>query len=118
MPPKLPPLSQTEAATVELSLSGLSLWEHRFNRYRETLDQRGVLDSMALVVCPDGQVVQTAGMLVIKQAPPTAKGVRFLTLEDERGFINIILYPKVYETYRQVIRNHPFLLVGGRAVKW
>ena len=67
----------------------------------------------ALQKVDDGQSVRVAGLLVVRQAPRTAKGVVFLTLEDETGFINVILYPQVYEQYRVVVRKHVFLLVKG-----
>jgi DNA polymerase III alpha subunit len=47
------------------------------------------------------------------QAPPTAKGVHFVTLEDETGFINIIFHPKTYERVRKIVRGSAILLVEG-----
>ena len=62
----------------------------------------------------DGQTVQVAGWVVIRQRPPTAKGHVFITLEDEEGLINLIVRPDVYERYRNVLRNAPLLWVEGR----
>jgi DNA-directed DNA polymerase III PolC len=58
-----------------------------------------------------------AGLLNVQQKPPTAKGVSFLTLEDENGFFNIVLAPKVYETYRLLLMQSTLLEVHGRLEK-
>lgn len=57
--------------------------------------------------------MQVAGLLVMHQAPPTAKGFHFITLEDEYGMMNVIVHPKVYVRYRRVIRTTSLLLVQG-----
>jgi error-prone DNA polymerase len=58
--------------------------------------------------------VRVAGRVVVRQQPPTAKGVVFITLEDEEGLVNLIVRPDVYERYRDALRNAPLLLVEGR----
>lgn len=113
-PVALPELSAAEAAGMEYAVTGLSLGAHPLTVYRERLRARGVLDSAALRAAADGQQVQVAGLLVVHQAPPTAKGHHFLTLEDEHGFINVILRPRVYARYRRVVRSTPLLLVSGQ----
>lgn len=57
--------------------------------------------------------MQVGGMVVVKQAPPTAKGFHFLMLEDEFGFINVIVRPKIYEQYCRLLRSTNLLLVQG-----
>lgn len=64
--------------------------------------------------CRDEQRVRVAGLLVMHQAPPTAKGFRLLTLEDEEGLVNIILKPQVYERYHAVVRGSGLLIIEGR----
>ena len=54
-----------------------------------------------------------AGLLVFHQAPPTAKGFHFLSLEDASGMMNVIVKPDVYISYRRVLREAPLLLVKG-----
>jgi error-prone DNA polymerase len=58
--------------------------------------------------------VRVAGLVVCRQAPRTAKGFLFLTLEDEHGLINIIVRPDVREPHRQTLRQTPVLLIDGR----
>ena len=50
---------------------------------------------------------------VVHQSPPTAKGMHFLTVEDEAGFINVVIPPQVYKRYRRVTRGTAFLVVQG-----
>jgi error-prone DNA polymerase len=77
------------------------------------LRARGFHASSALSRCAKGQTVHVAGLLVVHQAPPTAKGVHFLTLEDEFGFINVIVKLDLYRQARQIIRDQPLLHVIG-----
>jgi error-prone DNA polymerase len=107
----LPALTTAETAHMEFATTGLSTGLHPMAFYRETLDE--VLTSDALREQPQGARVWTAGLLVVHQAPPTAKGHRFLTLEDEYGFINIVVRPRIYVLYRRVIRGASILLVWG-----
>ena len=62
---------------------------------------------------PSGTQVRVAGLLVCRQAPPTAKGHAFLTLEDEGGLVNVILRPAVHQEYYTQIRTNYALVVDG-----
>jgi DNA polymerase III alpha subunit len=57
--------------------------------------------------------VRVAGLAVVHQAPPTAKGHHFITLEDEDGFVNIVVRPNVYPKFRTTLRTQPLLIVDG-----
>ncbi len=109
----LPELTPAEAMLAEQQIMGLSPGDHVMTLYRAALTSRGILGSRAVGLCEDGRPVRAAGLLVVHQSPPTAKGFHFLTLEDEDGMINVIIRPKVYERYREVIRGRSLLLVGG-----
>jgi error-prone DNA polymerase len=61
----------------------------------------------------NGRRLTVTGLVLIRQKPPTAKGVCFCTMEDEFGFIDIILWRKNFEKYREVFLNHCFITVGG-----
>ena len=112
-PVDLPPLDYLEMRGIEFHLLGMSLHEHPMEIYRNELAAQGILDSSALQYVPEKQVVRVAGINVVHQAPPTAKGFHFLTLEDKAGFINVIFRPSVYERYQQVVRRNPMLIVEG-----
>jgi len=110
----LPPMSHVETLTYEQSVLGMTVGEHPMERYRDWLDAHGVLDSAALAAYEHGQIVRVAGMNVMHQAPPTAKGYHFITIQDYRSeMINIIVRPKVYEKWRGVLRSSRLLIVEG-----
>ncbi len=110
---ELPALSAAEAMLAEQSVMGLSPGDHVMTFYRAQLRAKGILGSRELAACPSGRQVRAAGLLVVHQSPPTAKGFHFLTLEDEDGMLNVIVRPAVYERYRRVIRGAQILLVAG-----
>ncbi len=98
---------------LEYELMGLSLRDHLMTLYRDRLTARGVIGSRQLTDCLDGTAVTVAGQILVHQAPPTAKGHHFVTLEDEDGFINIVVRPDVYAEYRRVLRESPLVVVTG-----
>ena len=78
------------------------------------LRRRGILGSAELAAQPHGARVRVAGLLVVHQSPPTAKGFHFLTLEDEDGMMNVIVRPAVYDRHRRVIHGELLLLTDGK----
>jgi error-prone DNA polymerase len=113
-PLSLPPLSPGEAMLAEQSVLGLSPGDHIMTLYRAELHKHHILGSLEVTAVPDGQQVQVAGLLVVHQSPPTAKGFHFLTLEDEDGMMNVIVNPQVYGRYCSIIRTERLLLVRGQ----
>jgi error-prone DNA polymerase len=110
----LPDLSPLERISWEYELLGLNAGDHLLAVYRPRLRAHGILSSSDLAAHRDGELVWVAGLVVVRQRPPSAKGHVFLTLEDEEGLINLIVRPQVYERYRRMLRNAPLLLAGGR----
>ena len=109
----LPVLGEGERLSWEYELLGLAPGDHVMRLYRKSLRARGVLSSREITERQDGQPVRVAGLVVVRQRPPTAKGHVFITLEDEEGLVNLIIRPTVYERYKSTIRNAPVLLVEG-----
>ncbi len=109
----LPAFTPAEEMGAEYSVLGLSAGDHIMALYRSWLNEHGILDSKALERCADGQQVRVAGLDVMHQAPPTAKGHHFITLEDEEGMVNVIVRPAIYEEYRRVLRAAPLLIIEG-----
>jgi error-prone DNA polymerase len=105
----LPPLTQAEAQAAERAILGLSTGAHLMAFYRPWLTARGAHTSATVHECDDGQRVMVAGLCVVHQAPPTAKGFHFLTLEDEWGMVNVIISPGL------VVRDGK-QIAGGRAL--
>ena len=62
----------------------------------------------------DGRWLQTAGLVLVRQKPGTAKGVMFITLEDETGIANLVVWAKIFEKYRRVVLSASMLAVRGR----
>jgi error-prone DNA polymerase len=87
----LPALTRAEKLDAEYALLGLSAGDHPVALYRPQLAARGVLNSEELKTAKAGSVVRVAGLRVIFQSPPTAKGFRFITLEDELGMMSVII---------------------------
>jgi error-prone DNA polymerase len=111
----LPATSLGEHVVEDYAAIGLSLKAHPVAFFREALARRGVLTSAAhwderLA----GRRVTVAGLVLVRQRPGTAKGVIFLTLEDETGIVNVVVWPKVFEKNRRVVMTAQFLEVRGK----
>jgi error-prone DNA polymerase len=109
----LPPQSPAEAMLGEQEVQGLSTGDHVMVFYRRWMEERGIFGSERLAYCANGQRVRVAGLVVVHQAPPTAKGHHFITLEDEAGLINVIIRPRVHDRYRRVLHGPRLLLFEG-----
>ena len=62
----------------------------------------------------DRDLVEVAGLVIVRQRPETARGIVFVSLEDETGIANLVVMPDVYERCRPVVRGSPFLVARGR----
>ncbi len=111
----LPETTLGEHVVEDYAAIGLSLKAHPVAFFRRDLDRRGILTSAQhwderLA----GRRVTVAGLVLVRQRPGTAKGVIFLTLEDETGIVNIVVWPKMMEKHRRVVMTSRFLAVRGR----
>jgi len=87
---------------------------HPMEHLREKLRSEGVLDSRQLEKLRGGESIVTAGLVTIRQQPQSAKGTVFLLMEDEFGFINVIVSKKMVEKYSEVVKFSTFVAVKGR----
>jgi len=78
------------------------------------LDQRRTLKAERLSEIADGAIVETAGLVLVRQRPGTASGIIFATLEDETGIANIVIWRKVFEANRRVVLSSRLLAVKGQ----
>ena len=92
----------------------LSLKAHPVGFLRERLARAGAVPARAIDQVPDGRRVATAGVVLVRQRPGSAKGVVFLTLEDETGITNVVVWPKVFDRYRPLVMGARLLLIRGR----
>jgi error-prone DNA polymerase len=81
---------------------------------RADLRAAGALDSRELEQLNGGERIVTAGLVTIRQQPQSAKGTVFLLMEDEFGFINVIVSKKMVEKYAEVVKFSTFVVVQGR----
>jgi len=109
----LRPMSPHERMTADYVGTSLTIGPHPMTMRRHDLAMRGVQRAIDLPRGRTGQRVRTAGMVITRQRPGTAKGFVFLTLEDETGIINIIVRPNLFEAERMSIVGAPFLFVEG-----
>ncbi len=93
---------------------GLTLGRHPLALLRERLAARGVLGAAELRLLPAGALVRVAGLVLVRQRPGTASGVTFVTLEDETGIVNLIVWKAVAERWRRPLLDARLLVAEGR----
>jgi error-prone DNA polymerase len=94
--------------------TGLTLRRHPLCLLREKLRQRGVLQTQDLWEQPNGKWVRTAGLVITRQRPGSAGGVTFVTMEDETGYVNLIVWNRVAEEQRAALLESRLLEVQGQ----
>jgi error-prone DNA polymerase len=113
-PVTLPPMAPIKEVLADYGSSGLSLKQHPMSFLRPMLEERGVVPAKALAELPVDRMLKVAGIVLLRQRPGTAKGITFVTLEDETGMFNLIVRPEVWEKHHRVARSADVLLVHGR----
>jgi error-prone DNA polymerase len=111
--PELPEPTEWERMLADYRTTSLTVGIHPMELLRPHLTER-VLSSHDLCQAPDRSEVAVAGMAIARQRPSTANGVVFMLLEDERGQMNLIVPPPVYDRYRAIVRGEPLILARGR----
>ena len=111
---KLPPMPLGAHVVEDYRRLSLSLKAHPTSFMRARLSARGILRSDALPSVKSGERVTVAGLVLVRQRPGTAKGVIFMTLEDETGVANVIVWPKAFERLRAIVLGARFVAVTGK----
>jgi len=111
--PPLQPLGDWGELIADYRSTGIALGKHPMELMRPGLDP-ALLSSAELERAGDGSTVEVAGMVVARQRPGTAKGIVFMTLEDERGIVNAIVPKRVYERHRATVRAAVMVRARGR----
>jgi error-prone DNA polymerase len=106
-------MSTEERLNADYSGTGVTIGKHPLHYRRHELAARKVLTSAQLKEYRDGEYVRTAGCVIARQRPGTAKGFIFLSMEDETGIANVIITPDLYERERLVVTRSKFVLVEG-----
>ena len=110
----LPSMAIGEEVTHDYATLRLSLKTHPLALLREELAAAHVTPNERLIRTKDGTRVTVAGIALVRQRPGTASGVIFITLEDETGVANLVVWPKTFEKYRRVVMGARLIRVTGK----
>ncbi|MEX0678106.1 MAG: OB-fold nucleic acid binding domain-containing protein, partial [Pirellulales bacterium] len=113
-PVALPRLEIQEEVLADYRTAGLSLKAHPMQFVRARLDRLRVVPARGLATYSANRHVQVAGIVLVRQRPSTAKGITFVTLEDETGTANLIIRQDVWQRFYRVARTASAFLAGGR----
>ncbi len=106
-------MNSEERLVADYAGTGLTIGKHPMYYRRSELRRRNVLSAEELRTSKDGELVRTAGCVIARQRPGTAKGFIFLSMEDETGIANVIVTPDLYDRDRMLVTRSKFLLVEG-----
>ena len=113
-PVSLPVSSASEEVVHDYESIRLSLKDHPLTFLRDRLAKAGAIPSVRVATDPAGRRTAVGGVVLVRQRPGTAKGVCFITLEDETGVTNVVVWPSVFEQFRPVIMGSRMILVRGK----
>ena len=114
IPDELIPMSPLEEVYADYNTTGLSLKGHPISFARGELESKRCVTAAQLPDLRDGRHVRVAGLVLLRQRPGTAKGITFVTLEDETGPVNLVLFAAVWERFFKVARTSNAWLVDGK----
>jgi len=109
----LPPMPLGEEVVNDYRFLQLTLRKHPAAFLRPDLDRRRIILNEELRRRASGERVTVSGLIIIRQRPGTAKGVLFMTLEDETATANVIIWPKTFERFRPVVLGARYVAVTG-----
>lgn len=110
----LPFMTSAEHVVQDYASTGLSLKAHPVSFVREQLNMLHVIPNTSITERKNGDIIKVAGLITVRQRPGTAKGVLFITIEDETGFSNLVVWVKIFEKYRKEILQARLLMVEGK----
>jgi error-prone DNA polymerase len=110
----LPEMSLPEHVAHDYATTSLSLKAHPVSFVRDQLDSLRILSTAALASAKDGDVVKVAGLTLVRQRPGTASGICFITIEDETGCANLVVFQNLFDKYRKEILQSKLLMVEGK----
>lgn len=111
---ELPLMTPGEHVIRDYASTSLSLKAHPVSFVRRKLDELKVTPTSGLSAMKNGMFVKVCGLITVRQHPYTARGVLFITIEDETGFANLVVWEKTFEKYRKEILQSRLLMVTGK----
>ncbi|MEO7106076.1 MAG: OB-fold nucleic acid binding domain-containing protein, partial [Rhodoferax sp.] len=109
----LPAADEGEEVVFDYAALGLTLRSHPLALMRNALAKKRLLTALQMADMPHGRLVRACGLVTMRQRPQTAKGVVFITLEDETGSVNVIVWKSVREQFRHEVYRSRLLAVYG-----
>lgn len=113
-PTVIEPMTMAQTVQSDYATTGLSLTAHPIEFARQQLDQLRCRRATDLPNLRSGQYVRVAGLVLLRQRPETAKGVTFVTIEDETGAMNLVIFPKTWKRFFSVASTSQQWLVDGK----
>ncbi|MCG6156515.1 error-prone DNA polymerase [Rubinisphaera margarita] len=113
LPKALPGMAPLAEVVHDYRHTGLTLKRHPVSFIRSRLKQMKALPAAALETYPADRKVKVAGLILLRQRPGTAKGITFMTLEDETGITNLVVHPNTWERFRVTARTATAMMVRG-----
>ena len=110
----LPAAALSEEVVQDYQTIRLSLKAHPVQFLRDRLQAEGAVEARHVPGMADGRRIRFGGVVLVRQRPGSSKGVVFLTLEDETGIVNAVVWPKVFDAFRPVVMGARMLLIEGR----
>ncbi|WP_265502009.1 error-prone DNA polymerase [Paracoccus beibuensis] len=110
----LRPMPAGREVVEDYSRTGLSLRRHPVAFLRDGLARRRMRSCADAMSAPGGRWLEAAGLVLVRQRPGSAKGVMFITIEDETGIANLVVWPKVFEAHRRIVLGAGMIGVAGR----
>jgi error-prone DNA polymerase len=111
---QLPLMTAGEHVVQDIASTSLSLKAHPVSFVRYELSQLGAVPTVHLKQLKNGDPVKVAGMITVRQRPGTAKGILFVTIKDETGFCNLVVWANFFDEYRKEIIQSRLLMVDGQ----
>jgi error-prone DNA polymerase len=111
------PLQQmtvAERLSADYNGTGLTIGRHPMHFLRAAMNDFGVTPAKDLPKVPNGGLVRVAGAVIVRQRPGTAKGIMFLSMEDETGIANVVVMPDLFDERRVTLVTEPYLLIEGK----
>ena len=112
--PDFEPLGEFETIAWDYRFSAHSTRGHPLAPLRDALTSRKLPDARTVAAMPNGRRVRYAGIVICRQRPATASSVTFMTLEDESGFVNVVVWKRVFDEHAVLVRTASFLGVTGK----
>ncbi|MGO6697152.1 error-prone DNA polymerase [Rhizobium johnstonii] len=107
-------MTQGHNVVLDYGHTGLTLREHPVSFLRRELAERRIVTCTEAMSARDGRWLMAAGLVLVRQRPGSAKGVIFMTIEDESGVANVVIWPKLFERSRRVALGASMLAINGR----